>query len=225
MWNLAAPPGFQGLREDQDLLIYVRKLPHWRQEGATYFVTFRLGDSLPQARRRELAARRAQWERGHPAPRCPEAWRDFSRRLMARDEGWLDEGFGTCDLKDPHASAAVAETMRRFDTVRYELGALVVMPNHVHALVRPLAGKDDPLEAILHTWKRFSAREINRRRGQVGPLWQRETFDRIVRDEEHLYRCIQYLGSNPGKAGFSSQSCRRWIRPEWKALGWGFVDR
>jgi hypothetical protein len=28
--------------------IYTRSLPHWQQEGATYFVTFRLAGSLPQ---------------------------------------------------------------------------------------------------------------------------------------------------------------------------------
>ena len=27
--------------------VYERNLPHWRQEGGTYFVTFRLADSLP----------------------------------------------------------------------------------------------------------------------------------------------------------------------------------
>lgn len=51
-WNLPAPPGFQGFREDLALNSYELDLPHWRQDGATYFVTFRLGDSLPQSGRR-----------------------------------------------------------------------------------------------------------------------------------------------------------------------------
>ena len=45
-WNRAAPPGFQGLRTDIPVTVYYRHLPHWRQDGATYFVTFRLADSL-----------------------------------------------------------------------------------------------------------------------------------------------------------------------------------
>lgn len=53
-WNLDPPPGFQGLREDLPLQVYTRHMPHWRQAGATYFVTFRLGDSLPEARLLEL---------------------------------------------------------------------------------------------------------------------------------------------------------------------------
>ena len=36
------PPGFQGLRADIPIVIYRRNLPHWRQVGASYFVTFRL---------------------------------------------------------------------------------------------------------------------------------------------------------------------------------------
>src|SRR4051794_6353839 len=38
MWNLPAPPGFQGLHPHKPLTVYVRHLPHWRQDGATYFV-------------------------------------------------------------------------------------------------------------------------------------------------------------------------------------------
>jgi putative transposase len=74
MWNLAAPPGFQGLREDKDLTIYIRHLPHWRQEGATYFATFRLGDSLPQSKLRELTDWRKEWEQCHEQPRSTEVW-------------------------------------------------------------------------------------------------------------------------------------------------------
>ena len=43
--------------------IYTRRLPHWRQEGATYFVTYRLIDSLPQALLDELAQLKKEWER------------------------------------------------------------------------------------------------------------------------------------------------------------------
>jgi hypothetical protein len=33
---------------DAALVIHRGKLPHWRQEGTTYFVTFHLADSLPR---------------------------------------------------------------------------------------------------------------------------------------------------------------------------------
>jgi hypothetical protein len=141
MWNLAPPPGFQGLHPDKLLCTYQRHLPHWRQEGATYFVTFRLGDSLPQSK-----------------------------------------------------------------------------------FVRPLVDQLQPLENIIGSWKQFSSNKINAALGTKGQLWQEETFDRIIRDEEHLWRAIQYIGRNPDNASVSRQSCPLWIRPEWEALGWSFVE-
>jgi hypothetical protein len=60
--------------------------------------------------------------------------------------------------------------------------------------------------------------------GQLGELWQDESYDRIIRNEEHLWRAIQYIGSNPKNAGLPSDCCPLWIRPEWKALGWDFTQ-
>jgi REP element-mobilizing transposase RayT len=98
------------------------------------------------------------------------------------------------------------------------------MPNHVHAVARPLNPADDPLEMILKSWKGVSSRWINESLGRSGTLWQRESFDRIIRDEEHLWRVIQYIGANPRKAGLSAAESRLWIRPEWERLGWRFED-
>ena len=206
MWNLPAPPGFQGLREDKPLRVYLRHLPHWRQDGATYFVTFRLCDSLPQEKLRELAVCRSEWDRLHPRPHNDGALQQLSREVMQRIEAWLDQGMGSCVLRDSAAAAEVASAMRYFDGSRYELACHVVMSNHVHAIVRPLVDDDDPLEIVLKSWKGYTARQINQRLGRRGQLWQREGFDRIIRDEEHLYRCIQYIGSNPVKAGLPVDS-------------------
>ena len=96
------------------------------------------------------------------------------------------------------------------------------MPNHVHAIVRPLTPGAVPLEKILQRWKGRSAYEINGQLHQTGTLWQREGFDRIIRDEEHLYRVIQYIGRNPRMAGLSQAETRLWIRPSWVELGWRF---
>jgi REP element-mobilizing transposase RayT len=114
--------------------------------------------------------------------------------------------------------------MHHFDGERYELGCYVVMPNHVHAIVRPLLCDTEPLERILQSWKRHTGLAINRHFAQEGALWQEESFDRIIRDEEHLYRAIQYTGGNPDKAGLDRAQCPRWIRPEWEALGWRFEE-
>jgi hypothetical protein len=78
-WNLDPPPGFQGLHPDKPVTMYRRHLPHLRQAGATYFVTFRLGDSLPREMLDELSSLRADWERRHPPPRSDQQLDELCR--------------------------------------------------------------------------------------------------------------------------------------------------
>jgi REP element-mobilizing transposase RayT len=222
MWNLAPPPGFQGLREDLPLSVSMRHMPHWRQPGATYFVTFRLADALPQNRILELQQIKEEWERSFPAPRSNEELERLARMVFERVENWLDQGSGDCLLREQPCAKIVADSLRHFHGSRYELGCIVVMPNHVHVIVRPLGLDDDDLNAILKSWKSFTARRINEMLGRAGPLWQEESYDRIIRDPEHLWRTIQYLGRNPWKAGLQRDVCQLWINPGWERLGWKF---
>jgi REP element-mobilizing transposase RayT len=221
-WNLPPPPGFQGLREDLPLTVYERHLPHWRQDGATYFVTFRLGDSLPQSKLRELDFFRAEWEWQHPPPRSRDDQEELTREVMHRVEAWLDQGMGSCVLRDSNISAILVKAFHCDDEVEQELDCYVVMPNHVHAIVRPLIPAALPLEMGLQRWKGRASIEINRQLRRSGPLWQQESFDRIIRDEEHLWRAIQYIGRNPRNAGPSSAETPLWIRPSWVECGWRF---
>ncbi|HVM60502.1 MAG TPA: D-aminoacyl-tRNA deacylase [Verrucomicrobiae bacterium] len=158
-----------------------RELPHWQQPGRTYFVTFRLADSVPAEKLRQ--------------------WKKLSDKNVVLDEfqAWLDHGHGECWLKR-HEMATIVETaLRHFDGQRYALGEYVIMPTHVHALVTPLA--ENTLADILHSWKSFTAHEINRALGRTGAVWQDESFDHIVRDEEALTRFEQYIQQNPTVAG------------------------
>jgi REP element-mobilizing transposase RayT len=222
MWTLPPPPGFQGLDPDKPVTLYRRHLPHWRQDGATYFVTFRLADSLPQGKLDELAFLRAEWERRQAAPHSEAALEELARQLQGRIEHWLDQGMGGCPLKQADLAAFLTSAMHHFDGERYELDAYIVMPNHAHVLVRPLMPAAHPLEGIVGSWKKYSARRINRQLRCTGDLWQEEIYDRIVRDEEHLWRALQYIGSNPDRAGLRQGSCPLWIRPQWVELGWRF---
>ena len=73
------------------------------------------------------------------------------------------------------------------------------MPNHVHALVQPLGTTQ--LAEILHSWKSFSASQINAHLGKAGSFWKKEYYDHIVRDLEELRRIRKYIRDNPKKAG------------------------
>lgn len=221
-WNLPSPPGFERLRDALPVEVYRQSLPHWRQVGATYFVTFRLHDSLPQSKLRELRIFRSEWERQHPPPRSNNLAEELAKEMMQRVERWLDQGMGSCLLGRRDLARLVVNALHRDDGTDSELDCYVIMPNHVHAIVRPLNPRSIPLENILQRWKGASARAINAARGQTGPVWQRESFDRIIHDEEHLYRVIQYIGRNPRNAGLSTVDTHLWIRPDWAAAHWDF---
>lgn len=80
------------------------------------------------------------------------------------------------------------------------------------------------LEDVLDSWKGYVGCEINKRLGRHGTVWAEESYDQIIRDEEHLYNIVQYMGRNPRKAGLPVERWHRGIDPQWQAAGWGFRD-
>ncbi len=179
-----------------------RDLPHRHQAGATVYVTFRLADSLPKERiqqwHRDLQTFLAQ----NPKPWNEATWMTYRRRFPEQLEAWLDEAHGACVLGNPAIAQIVEGALHYFDGDRYILDAWVIMPNHVHVLIKPLEGHT--LDSILHSWKSFTAKEINAALGTSGQLWDHESFDHLLRSAEQLDRVRRYITSNPEKAGIRS---------------------
>jgi len=148
-------------------------LPHFDHRDVIQAVTFRLVDSLPEGMGLGLKAD------------------EFEREL--------NRGHGSCLLLHPEVAALVAGALGHFDGDRYLLGPWVIMPNHVHALIRPLA--EHSLGEILHSWKSFTAKKIGTLVGGKGTVWQREYFDRMIRSQQHLLVATQYVHENPVAAG------------------------
>ena len=221
-FNLNAPPGFRGLHPDLPIRVYHRHLPHWRQDGATYFVTFRLADSIPQEQLRALKHWREIWERSHPEPRSEKDWEELAREITRKSEAWMDEGYGECVFRNRELAAEISKSLLHFQNERCLTSCLTVMPNHVHAVMKPLGGFE--LEDVLKSVKQFVTREVNSLLGRSGVLWEQESYDRIIRDEEHLFRVVQYVGRNPAKAGLPREQRVRWMHPDWEQAGWGFRD-
>jgi REP element-mobilizing transposase RayT len=73
------------------------------------------------------------------------------------------------------------------------------MPNHVHTLFTPREGHK--MSAIVHSWKSFTAHECNKLLGTTGRFWEREPFDRYIRNERHFRNTLAYIEENPVKAG------------------------
>ena len=182
------------------------RLHHWRQWGATYFVTSRLADSVPAALRDDWRQRRDAWLAAHGMSE-PEALPDelrqaYHREFTAAFHALLDAGHGECVLARAECAEILIARLLAGHARAYRLDAWVVMPNHLHALVEPAKGS--LLGEIMKSWKGGSGREINVLLGREGTLWQKEPFDHIVRSEAQLEHFRRYIAENPAKARLRS---------------------
>ena len=180
-------------------------LPHWTRDGANYAVTFRLADSLPQAAVEKLRAEERQLDRQQSrgyVPMSREEERRFAQLKSEEYQHLLDDGYGECVLKRDDAAEIVAKALKHFEGIRYRLWAWCVMPNHVHAAVQVF--EPHTLSSVLHSWKSFSAKEVNKVLGRTGVFWQAESYDHLIRDEAEFQHCVKYILENPAKAGLAS---------------------
>ena len=95
----------------------------------------------------------------------------------------------------------VKEELMKTEKVRkaINIDAFVIMPNHVHVIFELLENMT-ALPNIIRGFKTFSSRRINNLRRQTGsPLWQRNYYEHIIRDEEDLMRVREYIVQNPLK--------------------------
>jgi putative transposase len=181
-----------------DIRFTQNRLPHWQQSGAVYFVTFRLADALPEQLLEQWQDERDVWLKFHPLPWSADVEEEYHRRFSRTIEDWLDASHGSCVLRRRACAQGIATAMRHFDGARVNVISFVIMPNHVHSLFATVNGW--PLEKLVHSWKRQSAVRINRLIDSSGALWQRDYFDRLVRDEKHFARCVRYIRNNAAKA-------------------------
>jgi len=87
-------------------------------------------------------------------------------------------------------------------STRWRLHAAIAMPDHVHLLLTPAevqSGRWIPLSQIMQGIKGTTSHRINKRRGRAGPLWQDESYDRIIRDEEEFNSKLKYICGNAVK--------------------------
>lgn len=196
---------FQPFDPHAPVRIHEMHLPHWRQDGVTYFVTSRLADSMPREKLEQWRDERHTWLRARGL-RTAEALdklsaeerNAFHEHFTAEWHRWLDAGYGACVLRVSEIRENFIAALLQHHDDRYDLDAWVVMPNHFHALVTPLAKWK--LGSIVQGWKGASARAINLRLGRTGRLWQPEPYDHIVRSEEQMEHYRHYIAENPNKA-------------------------
>ena len=173
---------------------YYHYLPHWHQDGKLQFVTFRLADSLPKDKLDKLVVQKESFLSSHPRPWDEATSMLYYKQFGSKIDEWLDAGYGNCCLRFPMVAQIVVDALRYNDGKKYVLHAFSVMPNHVHILIEPLA--NITLSEIMQTLKSYTAHAINKTLGTTGELWQAESFDRMIRSEEHYRNVIEYIKKN-----------------------------
>lgn len=100
---------------------------------------------------------------------------------------------------------------------KYELHVAVVMPDHVHVILTPLIDERRreifSLIDIMRGIKGASGRAINQLLGRLGPVWQEESFDHVLRSSEGLDAKIEYVLQNP---------VRKRLVSDWQEYRWAW---
>jgi REP element-mobilizing transposase RayT len=189
-------------------------LPHFDEQNRIQMVNFRLDDSMPMSVIEKFERRLTEMMH---MPDNDVRSREIARLYYKREE-YLDKGFGSCLLGEPLNAKIVVDTLKYFHLERYELIAWVVMPNHVHVIIKLREGYQLSKQVI--SWKKFSSRQINERLNSSKSIWQTDYYDRFIRNEKHLMDAVNYIHNNPVKAGLVAKE------EDWEfssAKGWEIV--
>jgi REP element-mobilizing transposase RayT len=163
-------------------------LPHFDGASIPQFITLHLADALPL----KVIDR---WKRQLSQVDKKEEQILMQRRI----DRYLDQGHGSCHLKDSKIARMVEESLLSGDGLVYKLSAWVIMPNHTHSLLRRF--EDADLSDIMQAHKGYTAHKANELLNRSGEFWLEEYFDRYIRNEEHFWKTVNYIGNNPVKAG------------------------
>ena len=70
-----------------------------------------------------------------------------------------------------------------------------LLPNHVHLLLSPIG--EEVSTRFIGSVKQYTANAINQALGRKGQVWQRNFFDRLVRDGYNFEAYVNYINQNP----------------------------
>ena len=132
-----------------------RYLPHYDADYKHQMITYRLADSIPQSLHKSPAGSFL----GTPQDFAGKNLSEVKKRKITEEA--LDKGYGSCLLAIDEVAMVQLNNWKYFDSVKYELIAYVIMPNHVHILIK--TKQDYPLSKIVWGWKTHVSKFINSR--------------------------------------------------------------
>jgi len=192
-----------------EIITTKNRLPHWQQTGACYFITWRLADSIPKEKLDSYYHDKKIWLLKNPEPWSPEIEAEYHSLFSTKLDQWMDNGFGSCILARPNIASTVKDTLLFYEGTRTTALSFVIMPNHVHYAFS--LNSEYRLEKIIQSWKGYSAQQINSIRATSGTnLWQKDYFDRIIRNRKHFENCVRYIRRNPEKANLRKHEYILW---------------
>jgi len=189
---------------------YRRNLPHYQPLGGEFFVTYNLADAIPlkvlKEWNKELEVKRKSIMLF--SKNQEEDLEKLEKLDFAKRDKYLDSAVsGEKLLCNDNLARIVAESLHYWDTKILDLIAYCIMSNHVHVVFRLYneneLDKPKYLEEVMHSIKRYSANKCNSVLLKSGKFWQHESYDRLVRNENELFRIILYIAQNPVKAGIT----------------------
>lgn len=101
-------------------------------------------------------------------------------------------------FRDPKVAKYMIEALAKNHTITYLLHAYVIMPNHLHLIIKPLG--ENTLAKIMQLLKGSSAHGMNQLLQRTGKFWQTENFDHLIRDNLGLREKWDYVKENPVRA-------------------------
>jgi REP element-mobilizing transposase RayT len=197
---------------------YRNRLPHIQPVGGSFFITFRLYNSLSKQLLKKIQ-REAEEEKFCLLSMADDEERrkletDLRQRYFNLLEKELEKGSGGNHwLSDQQVANIVQEELFKWDGIYYDLLCFTIMSNHVHMVIDTsvqllneevyldIENNYVQLDQILKRIKGSTACRCNRVLSRSGQFWDRESWDVLIRNQRMLQNVITYTLENSVKAG------------------------
>lgn len=182
----------------ENKLFHRRNLPHLHPSQGSFFITYRLAGSLPKEIIEQLKSE-------YQADNNQEIIQTNTKTYFTAFDELLDKYDSDKNyLSIPDIAEINKKAIHYYDNKYYQLICYCIMSNHIHLVIKLMEDAPD-LSKIMHSIKRFTARESNKLLDREGVFWQEESYDRLIRNSTELKNTISYVINNPVKANIVSK--------------------